>query len=82
MTASLRAVLFDLDGTLADTAPDLALALNLTRADAGLPGEASFYVLPETVAPAMHGASSRTIVVRCASSRVALSVSSAQQARQ
>ncbi|MBS0321152.1 MAG: phosphoglycolate phosphatase [Proteobacteria bacterium] len=30
-------VLFDLDGTLADTAPDLAAALNRVRADAGLP---------------------------------------------
>lgn len=29
-------VLFDLDGTLADTAPDLAAALNRLRADAGL----------------------------------------------
>jgi phosphoglycolate phosphatase len=33
MTAS---VLFDLDGTLADTAPDLGLALNLMRAARGL----------------------------------------------
>ena len=31
-----KAILFDLDGTLADTAPDLAAAMNLLRANAGL----------------------------------------------
>lgn len=32
-----KAILFDLDGTFADTAPDLAAALNHTRAVRGLP---------------------------------------------
>src|SRR3954453_21689999 len=31
-----EAILFDLDGTLADTAPDLAAALNKLRSDRGL----------------------------------------------
>jgi 2-phosphoglycolate phosphatase len=33
----IRAVLFDLDGTFADTAPDLAYTLNVMRATRGLP---------------------------------------------
>ena len=36
-SAEVKAVLFDLDGTFADTAPDLAAALNFTRATRQLP---------------------------------------------
>ena len=48
----IKAVLFDLDGTFADTAPDLAAALNHVRGQHGLPP------LPlETIRPqASHGA--------------------------
>ncbi len=49
--SDLHAVFFDLDGTLADTAPELAAALNAVRRDEGLPP------LPfETIRPVVsHG---------------------------
>jgi phosphoglycolate phosphatase len=48
----VRAVLFDLDGTLADTAADLANALNRVRADRGLPALPLATLRPQ----ASHGA--------------------------
>lgn len=46
------AVLFDLDGTLVDTAPDLGYALNLQRGRHGLPPLADTVIRPQ----ASHGA--------------------------
>lgn len=48
----IRAVLFDLDGTLIDTAPDLAYALNLQRSRHGLPALSDAIIRPQ----ASHGA--------------------------
>ena len=49
---AIRAVLFDLDGTLVDTAPDLGYALNLQRARHGLPPLEEAVIRPQ----ASHGA--------------------------
>jgi 2-phosphoglycolate phosphatase len=48
----IKAVLFDLDGTLIDTAPDLGHALNLQRERHGLPPLADDLIRPQ----ASHGA--------------------------
>jgi phosphoglycolate phosphatase len=56
MAARARGVLFDLDGTLIDSAPDLAGAANDLRADHGLPP------LPFTELRPMAGAGARGMV--------------------
>jgi phosphoglycolate phosphatase len=50
--AGISAVLFDLDGTLVDTAPDLGYALNLQRTRHGLPALDDDLIRPQ----ASHGA--------------------------
>jgi 2-phosphoglycolate phosphatase len=50
-TTEIRTVLFDLDGTLADTAPDLAHALNALRTEHDLPALDYARIRPE----ASHG---------------------------
>lgn len=52
--AAPRAILFDLDGTLADTAPDLAAALNLLRSNAGL-APAPYALLRPTASAGARG---------------------------
>lgn len=52
MSAAYRAVLFDLDGTLVDTAPDLGYALNQLRQRQGLAPLADEAIRPQ----ASHGA--------------------------
>ncbi|MBY0578516.1 MAG: HAD-IA family hydrolase [Burkholderiales bacterium] len=47
MVQGLTAILFDLDGTLADTAKDLGLALNTLRSDRGLPELALGIIRPQ-----------------------------------
>ena len=46
-----RTILFDLDGTLIDSAADLAMAVNLTRRDFGLPPKS----LPEVISAVGNG---------------------------
>ena len=53
-----RAVIFDLDGTLADTAGDLALAIERTLADFDLPPH------PRDVVQGMMGNGLRKLVER------------------
>ena len=58
MTISCRAVLFDLDGTLIDSAPDLAGAANDMRVERGLP------LLPYVQLRPMVGSGARGMVGR------------------
>jgi len=53
-----NAIIFDLDGTLIDSRADLALAVNLTRADLGLPA------LPQTQVVSYVGEGVRSLLSR------------------
>lgn len=59
----MRAVIFDLDGTLADSAPDIAAALN------GAFVEAGFAPFDLAVVKGMVGAGARTLVARALTAR-------------
>jgi phosphoglycolate phosphatase len=56
--SSIRTVVFDLDGTLVDTAPDLISALNVILAREGLPA------VPLKTARTMIGAGARKLIER------------------
>lgn len=59
MTAAVRAALIDLDGTLLDTAPDLAAAANAMLAELGLPA------LEQAAVSAFIGKGVQHLVGRC-----------------
>jgi phosphoglycolate phosphatase len=61
----MRAVIFDLDGTLADSAPDIAAALNRAFVEAG------FAPFELDAVKSMVGAGARTLVARALKARMA-----------
>jgi phosphoglycolate phosphatase len=63
MSSGVKAAIFDLDGTIADSAPDIAAALNAALVEAGhLPFDLA-------AATAMVGAGARTLVARALAAR-------------